>query len=63
MSESRRSVITYILVFFLLLFALAIISPPQFQMIIDLFSQSGELILVLLAIAIIAYILKRTEEI
>lgn len=63
MSERIRSLLTYIFVIFLLLAFLAIISPTQFQILIDLFSQSGELILVLIVIAIIVLLFKKFEEI
>jgi len=63
MSERIRSVFTYIGLFVALLIILAIISPNQFQILVDAFSQTGELIVVLLVIAVIVYILRRAREI
>jgi putative effector of murein hydrolase LrgA (UPF0299 family) len=49
-------------VFFVLLVALAIISPSQFEALSDILSQSMQLILVLIVIAVIVYALRRVER-
>lgn len=63
MSERIRSFFTYIIVLFILLAALAIISPTQFQNVVDLFSGISDLFLVLLVIAIFVLFLKKIERI
>ena len=62
MSESIRSIFISIVVFVAALIVLAIISPTQFQILADAFSESGELILVLVVIAVIVFILKMVRE-
>ncbi|MHC3130027.1 MAG: hypothetical protein IBV52_08150 [Candidatus Bathyarchaeota archaeon] len=62
MSERIRSLFTYLIVFFMLMIALAIISPSQFKIITDLLSESGSLLSVLLFIAFLILVLKRTER-
>ncbi len=62
MSERIRSLVTYFAVFIILLFTLALISPNQFEAIIDIFSQSGDLFLVLVVIAFVVYLLKKLER-
>lgn len=62
MSERTRSFFTYLIVIFILLMALAVISPDQFNIIADAFSQTGDLFLVLAFIAIVVFIFRRIEE-
>jgi putative effector of murein hydrolase LrgA (UPF0299 family) len=62
LSERIRSFFTYMAVFFVLLVALAIISPSQFEALSDILSQSMQLILVLIVIAVIVYALRRVER-
>ena len=61
MEEIKRFLI-YLFVFLVFMIALSIISPSQASELISIFQESGEVFLVLLLIAFVIYILRRTER-
>lgn len=63
MATKLQSLLNFILVFVILIIALSIINPSQFKVVVDIISQSYNLIIVVLIIAVVAYILKKIERI
>jgi hypothetical protein len=63
MATKLQSLLNFILVFIILIAVLAIISPSQFMVLMDIISQSRDLIIVVLVIAVVAYILRKVERI
>ena len=63
MATRLQSLLNFILVFVILMFTLSIISPSQFRIVVNIISQSINLVLVVLVIAVVAYILRKMERI
>jgi len=63
MPTKLQSLLNFIIAFLILLVVLVIISPSQFAEVVDIISKSGDLILVVLVIAVVAYILRKVERI
>jgi hypothetical protein len=58
-----QSFLNFIIVFALLLFVLAVISPSQFGAMVRILADSTNLIIIVIVIALIAVILRKAERI
>ena len=63
LSEKVRSLFNFLIVFIFLIAVLAVVSPEQFEALREAFSQIGDLLVVLLVIAVIVFVLRKVEEI
>jgi hypothetical protein len=62
MVNRSRPLVTYIAVFVIMFVALSIISPDQFQAIVNVFTQNVQLFVLLLFIAIVFVLLRRGKR-
>jgi hypothetical protein len=63
MATRLQSILNFIFVFVILLFILAIMSPSQFNSLVRILSDSTNLILIVVLIALVALILRKAERI
>ena len=61
--RALQSILNFIFVFVILLFILAIVSPSQFNSLVRILSDSTNLILIVVLIALVALVLRKVERI
>jgi hypothetical protein len=63
MATKLQSFLNFIIVFALLLFVLAIVSPSQFDAMVKILADNTNLIIIVVAIALVALVLRKAERI